>query len=128
MEHWHVSHGHSWSTIKLNYLMCTMCMVSKSWNYRLIKNINIWYYAMWTHMLHTCMTHGILLFVGRPTYVKLNQSKKINYMVVESKLKKSWNMLKISQDLCKLVEMLLRLQVYTNYNHNCKTTKARLWG
>jgi len=49
-------------------------------------------------MLHMCMTHGILLFVGHPTYVKLNQSKKINYKVVE-------NMLKISQNLCKLVEM-----------------------
>ncbi len=24
-EHWHVSHGHLWSTIKLNYLMCAMC-------------------------------------------------------------------------------------------------------
>jgi len=65
MEHLRVSHGHSWSTIKLNYLMC----------------------AMWTLMLHTCMTHGIVLFVGHPTYVKLSQSKDINYTVVESKLK-----------------------------------------
>ncbi len=37
-------------------------------------------------------------------------------------------MLKISQNLCKLGEMQLRLQVYKNYSHNCKTTKARLWG
>ncbi len=37
-------------------------------------------------------------------------------------------MLKINQNLCKLLEMQLRLQVYTNYNHNCKTTKARPWG
>jgi hypothetical protein len=32
------------------------------------------------------------------TYVKLSQSKEINYKVVESKLK-------INQNLCKLVEM-----------------------
>jgi len=37
------------------------------------------------------MAHDILLFVGHPTYLKLNQSKEINYKVVESKLKKSWN-------------------------------------
>jgi hypothetical protein len=49
-------------------------------------------------MLHTCMTRGILLFISHPTYVKLNQSKEINYKVVENKLK-------ISQNLCKLVEM-----------------------
>jgi hypothetical protein len=67
-----------------------MCMVSKSWNYWFIENVNIWYCAMWTFMLHTCMTHGILLFVVHPTYVKSNQSKKINYMVVESKLKRCW--------------------------------------
>ncbi len=36
-------------------------------------------------------------------------------------------MQKISQNLYKLIEMQLRLQVYTNYNHNCKTTKAKLW-
>jgi hypothetical protein len=41
-------------------------------------------------MLHTCMTHDILLFMGYPTYVKSNQSKDINYKVVESKLKKSF--------------------------------------
>jgi hypothetical protein len=70
--------------------MCAMCMVSKSWNYWFIENVSIWYCAMWTPMLHTCMTHGILLFVGHPTYVKLNQSKKINYKIVESKLKISW--------------------------------------
>jgi hypothetical protein len=45
---------------------------------------------MWTLMLHTYMAHGILLFVGHPTYVKLSQSKKINYNVVESKLKITW--------------------------------------
>jgi hypothetical protein len=39
------------------------------------------------------------------TYVKSSQSKKINYKVIESKLKICWNMLKISQNLCKLVEM-----------------------
>jgi hypothetical protein len=39
-------------------------------------------------MLHTCMTHGTLLFVGHPTYVKASQSKDINYEVVESKLEK----------------------------------------
>jgi hypothetical protein len=44
------------------------------------------------------MTHGILFFVGHSTYVKSSQSKDINYKVVE-------NMLKISQNLCKLVEM-----------------------
>jgi hypothetical protein len=44
------------------------------------------------------MTHGILLFVGHPTYVKSSQSKEINYKVVESKLKKI-------QNLCKLIEM-----------------------
>jgi len=44
------------------------------------------------------MTHGILLFVGHPTYVKLNQSKDINHKVIENKLK-------ISQNLCKLIEM-----------------------
>jgi hypothetical protein len=38
-------------------------------------------------MLHTCMTHGILLFLGRQTYVNLNQSKEINYKVVENMLK-----------------------------------------
>jgi hypothetical protein len=38
-------------------------------------------------MLHTCMTHGILLFVAHPTYVKSNQSKEINYKVVENMLK-----------------------------------------
>jgi hypothetical protein len=38
-------------------------------------------------MLHTYMTHGILLFVRHLTYVKLSQSKKINYKVVESMLK-----------------------------------------
>jgi hypothetical protein len=37
-------------------------------------------------MLDTCMTHGILLFVGHPTYMKLNQNKDINYKVLESKL------------------------------------------
>jgi hypothetical protein len=52
-------------------------------------------------MLHTCMTHGILLFVGHPTYVKSSQNKDINYKVVESNLK----ILKISQNSCKLVEM-----------------------
>ncbi len=76
--------------IKLNYLTCAMCMVSKSWIYWFIENFNIWYCATWTLMLHTCMTHGILLFVGHPTYVKLSQSKNINYKVVESKLKISW--------------------------------------
>jgi hypothetical protein len=49
-------------------------------------------------MLHTCMTHGILLFVGHLTYVKLSQTTKMNYKVVENKLK-------ISQNLCKLVEI-----------------------
>jgi hypothetical protein len=49
-------------------------------------------------MLQTCMTHGVLLFVGHLTYVKLSQNKEINYKVVENKLK-------ISQNLCKLVEM-----------------------
>jgi len=68
MEHWHMSHGHSWSNIKLNYLMCAMCMVSKSWNYWFIKNVNIGYCATWTLILHTCMTYGILLFVNHPTY------------------------------------------------------------
>ncbi len=48
--------------------------------------------------LMLCTTHGILLFVGHPTYVKWSQSRDINYKVVESKLK-------ISQNLCKLVEM-----------------------
>jgi hypothetical protein len=38
-------------------------------------------------MLHTCMAHGILLFVGHPTYVKSSENKEINYKVVESKLK-----------------------------------------
>jgi len=91
MEHWHMSHGHSWSTIKLNYLMCAMyCMVSKSWNDWFIENVNIWYCAMWTLMLHTCMAHGILLFVGHPTYMKLSKSKEFNYKVVESKLKRNW--------------------------------------
>jgi hypothetical protein len=56
-------------------------------------------------MLHTCMTHGILLFVGHPTYVKSSQSKEINYKVIESKLKEIENMLKISQNICKLVEI-----------------------
>jgi hypothetical protein len=37
-------------------------------------------------MLHNCMTHGILLFVGHPTYVKSSQNKEINYKVIESKL------------------------------------------
>jgi hypothetical protein len=36
------------------------------------------------------MTHGILLFVGHPTYVKSSQSKEINYKVVESKFKRNW--------------------------------------
>jgi hypothetical protein len=45
-------------------------------------------------MLHTCMAHGILLFVGHPTYVKSSQSKEINYKVVERKVE---NMLKINQ-------------------------------
>jgi len=45
---------------------------------------------MWTFMLHIYMTHGILLFVGHPTYVKLNESKEINYKAVESKLKINW--------------------------------------
>jgi len=49
-------------------------------------------------MLHTCMTHDILLFVGHLTYVKSSQSKEINYKVVEK-------MLKISQNLCKLIEI-----------------------
>jgi hypothetical protein len=35
------------------------------------------------------MTHGILLFVGHVTYVKLSQSKDINYKVIENKLKRS---------------------------------------
>jgi hypothetical protein len=39
------------------------------------------------------MTHGILLFVGHPTYVKLSKRKEMNYKVVESK------------NLCKLAEM-----------------------
>jgi hypothetical protein len=69
--------------------MCQM-YVSKSWNYWFIENVNIWYCATWTLMLHTCMTHGTLLFVDHPTYVKSNQSKDINYKVVESKLKRSW--------------------------------------
>jgi hypothetical protein len=47
-----------------------MCMVSKSWNYWFIENVSIWYCATWTLMLHTCVTHGILLFVIHPTYVK----------------------------------------------------------
>jgi hypothetical protein len=81
---------HSWSTIKLNYLMCSMCMVSKSWNYWFIENVNIWYCATWTLMLHTCMTYGILLFVGHPTYVKSNQNKEINHKVVQNKLKMCW--------------------------------------
>jgi len=102
MEHWHMSHGHSWSTITLNYLTCAMCMVSKSWNYWFIKNVSIWSCAMWTLKLHTCMTHDILFFVGHSTYVKSSQSKK-------DQLQGSWkqieNMLKISQNLCKLVEM-----------------------
>ncbi len=50
----------------------------------------------------------------------------MNYKVVESKLNKTKNMLKINQNLCKLIEMSLRLQVYTNYSHNYKTTKSRL--
>jgi hypothetical protein len=49
-------------------------------------------------MLHTCMTHDILLFVGHLTYVKSSQSKETNYKEVESKLK-------INQNLCKLIEM-----------------------
>jgi len=49
-------------------------------------------------MLHICMTHDILLFVGPPIYVKSSQSKEMNYKVVEKKLK-------ISQNLCKLVKM-----------------------
>jgi hypothetical protein len=77
-------------TIKLKYLTCAMCTVSKSWNYWFIENVNIWYCATWTLMLHTCMTHGILLFVSHPTYVKLSQSKEINYKVVENKLKICW--------------------------------------
>ncbi len=80
------------------FYVCAMCMVSKSWNYWFIENASIWYCAMWTLLLHTCMTHDILLFVGHPTYVKLSQSKDTNYKEVE-------NMLKISQNLCKLVEM-----------------------
>ncbi len=68
MENWHVSHGHLWSNIKPNYLMSTMYVVSKSWNYWFIKNISIWYCAMWTLILHTWMTYGILLFVSHPTY------------------------------------------------------------
>jgi hypothetical protein len=44
------------------------------------------------------MIHGILLFVGHPTYVLLSQSKEIDYKVVEKKLKNS-------QNLCELVEM-----------------------
>ncbi len=60
-------------------------------NYWFIENVSIWYYTMWTLMLHTCMTHGILLFVGHPTYVKLNQSKDIKYKVVENMLKTSQN-------------------------------------
>jgi len=87
MEHWHMSYGHSWCTIKLNYLTCAMCMVSKSWNYWFIKNVSIWYCATRTLMLHTCMTHGILLFLGHQTYVNLNQSKEINYKVVENMFK-----------------------------------------
>jgi hypothetical protein len=47
----------SWSTIKLNYLTCAMCMVSKSWNDLFIENVSIWYCATWTFMLHTYMTH-----------------------------------------------------------------------
>jgi hypothetical protein len=78
------------------------------------------------HLCYTFASHDILLFVNHPTYVKLNQNKEINYKVVGSKLNKIENMLKISQNLCKLVEMWLRLQVYTNYSHNCKTTKSRL--
>ncbi len=54
-----------------------------------IENVSIWYCATWTLMLHTCMTHGILLFGSHPTYVKLSQSKEINYKVVESKLKRN---------------------------------------
>jgi hypothetical protein len=67
-----------------------MCMVSKSWNYWFIENVNIWYCATWTFMLHTRMTHGILLFVAHPTYVKWSQSKDINYKVFESKVKICW--------------------------------------
>jgi hypothetical protein len=40
------------------------------------------------HLCYTlAMTHGILLFVGHLTYVKSRKSKKINYKVVENKLK-----------------------------------------
>jgi hypothetical protein len=63
------------------------------------------YYATWTLMLHTCMTHGILLFVGHPTYGKWSQTKEINYKVVESKLKRNWNYVENKSKLCKLVEM-----------------------
>jgi hypothetical protein len=69
---------HLWSTIKLNYLTCAKCMVSKTWNYWFIENVSIWYCATWTLMLHTCMTHDTLLFVDHPRYVKSSQSKDIN--------------------------------------------------
>jgi hypothetical protein len=39
-----------------------------------------------------------LVVCSSPTYVKLSQRKEVNYKIVESKLK-------ISQNLCKLVEM-----------------------
>jgi hypothetical protein len=34
-------------------------------------------------------------------------------------------MLKINQNLCKLIQIYLRLHVYTNYTQNCKITQAR---
>jgi hypothetical protein len=41
------------------------------------------------------MTHGILLFIGHPTYMKSNQNKDINYKVVDNKLEYVENILKV---------------------------------
>jgi hypothetical protein len=50
------------------------------------------------------MTHGILLFVCHPTYVKLNQSKDINQLQGSWKqVDFFWKNGKKGQNLCKLV-------------------------
>jgi hypothetical protein len=58
-----------------------------SWNLEIIDLLKMSAYDIMPcgNLCYTCMTHGILLFVGHPTYVKLNQSKEMNY-----KVKRNW--------------------------------------
>ncbi len=66
-----------------------MCMVS---NLEIIDLLKMSAYDIVPcgNLCYICMTHGIFLFVGHPTYVKLSQSKEMNYKLVEKKLKICW--------------------------------------